>query len=112
MSTKPGRNDPCFCGSGKKFKKCCYGKDVQPKNHPGKFDILPARQDVDFGIPQLNERFFEDNRLHEISAARMIHMRLTAPKALEKHVRVLSVLKPPGMSQRRRKSIVSQVPTN
>jgi hypothetical protein len=20
---KPGRNDPCFCGSGKKFKKCC-----------------------------------------------------------------------------------------
>ena len=23
---KLGRNDPCFCGSGKKFKKCC-GKD-------------------------------------------------------------------------------------
>jgi uncharacterized protein YecA (UPF0149 family) len=20
---KIGRNDPCFCGSGKKFKKCC-----------------------------------------------------------------------------------------
>ncbi|EDS2196345.1 zinc chelation protein SecC, partial [Salmonella enterica] len=20
---RPGRNDPCFCGSGKKFKKCC-----------------------------------------------------------------------------------------
>ena len=19
----PGRNGPCFCGSGKKFKKCC-----------------------------------------------------------------------------------------
>ena len=19
----PGRNDPCYCGSGKKFKKCC-----------------------------------------------------------------------------------------
>jgi hypothetical protein len=28
--TKAGRNDPCPCGSGKKFKKCC---DVpkQPK---------------------------------------------------------------------------------
>lgn len=24
---KPGRNDPCPCGSGKKFKKCC-GKNV------------------------------------------------------------------------------------
>jgi len=22
----PGRNDPCPCGSGKKFKKCCIGK--------------------------------------------------------------------------------------
>lgn len=22
-STKIGRNDPCLCGSGKKFKKCC-----------------------------------------------------------------------------------------
>ena len=21
-----GRNDPCPCGSGKKFKKCCLGK--------------------------------------------------------------------------------------
>ncbi|HSN40545.1 MAG TPA: SEC-C metal-binding domain-containing protein, partial [Burkholderiales bacterium] len=23
---KPGRNDPCSCGSGKKFKHCCEGK--------------------------------------------------------------------------------------
>jgi len=21
--TRPGRNDPCICGSGKKYKKCC-----------------------------------------------------------------------------------------
>ena len=25
-STKVGRNDPCPCGSGKKYKKCCYPK--------------------------------------------------------------------------------------
>lgn len=25
-SGKPGRNDPCPCGSGKKYKKCCYPK--------------------------------------------------------------------------------------
>jgi hypothetical protein len=24
---KPGRNDPCHCGSGKKYKKCCLPKD-------------------------------------------------------------------------------------
>lgn len=27
-----GRNDPCHCGSGKKYKKCCEAKD-QAKEH-------------------------------------------------------------------------------
>ncbi len=26
MISKPGRNDPCHCGSGKKFKQCCKDK--------------------------------------------------------------------------------------
>ena len=26
---KLGRNDPCHCGSGKKYKKCCYTKDQE-----------------------------------------------------------------------------------
>lgn len=26
---KTGRNDPCPCGSGKKFKNCCAGKPVE-----------------------------------------------------------------------------------
>lgn len=26
-TARVGRNDPCPCGSGKKFKKCCYGKE-------------------------------------------------------------------------------------
>ncbi len=25
---KPGRNDPCPCGSGKKFKKCCESQTI------------------------------------------------------------------------------------
>jgi hypothetical protein len=25
--TKPGRNDACSCGSGKKYKKCCATKE-------------------------------------------------------------------------------------
>jgi len=28
-TVKPGRNDPCSCGSGKKFKKCC-GQETRP----------------------------------------------------------------------------------
>jgi len=27
--SKLGRNDPCSCGSGKKFKKCCLDKPDQ-----------------------------------------------------------------------------------
>jgi uncharacterized protein YchJ len=26
-SAPPGRNDPCPCGSGKKYKKCCGRKE-------------------------------------------------------------------------------------
>ena len=34
---KVGRNDPCPCGSGKKYKNCCLGK---PKNHDGAFSAV------------------------------------------------------------------------
>jgi len=30
MSAKTGRNDPCPCGSGKKFKRCCAGLSLAP----------------------------------------------------------------------------------
>ena len=29
---KPGRNDPCHCGSGKKYKNCCLGKTAPSPN--------------------------------------------------------------------------------
>lgn len=29
--SKVGRNDPCPCGSGRKYKKCCQGKSTSPK---------------------------------------------------------------------------------
>jgi len=32
---KVGRNDPCPCGSGLKYKKCCLGKDMQENRDPG-----------------------------------------------------------------------------
>ena len=30
---KVGRNDPCPCGSGKKFKKCCAANDAPAGLH-------------------------------------------------------------------------------
>lgn len=31
MTEKVGRNDPCPCGSGKKYKSCCLMKQEQKK---------------------------------------------------------------------------------
>ena len=31
MTTEPGRNDPCPCGSGKKYKKSCMLKEQPAK---------------------------------------------------------------------------------
>ena len=31
---KAGRNDPCPCGSGKKYKKCCLGKNREASATP------------------------------------------------------------------------------
>ena len=36
---KPGRNDPCHCGSGKKYKKCC-----QPKEEAGEREVIAKDQ--------------------------------------------------------------------
>ena len=27
MGALPGRNEPCHCGSGRKYKQCCLDKD-------------------------------------------------------------------------------------
>ena len=34
---KTNRNDPCPCGSGKKYKKCCYKQDQNKKTQGGFF---------------------------------------------------------------------------
>lgn len=42
MSKKIGRNDPCPCGSGKKYKNCCL-KDEKIIPFPGTFDANPSQ---------------------------------------------------------------------
>lgn len=31
---EPGRNDPCSCGSGRKYKKCCWGRGSARSRNP------------------------------------------------------------------------------
>lgn len=43
---KVGRNDPCPCGSGKKYKHCCYAKD-SVKHEPEEPEVDPAAEETD-----------------------------------------------------------------
>ena len=79
---KVGRNDPCPCGSGKKYKKCCYGKNIF-NNHSNSrvpHPILFPRDMIDYGDPSINELFFQKNTVHEISAPRFLYSQLLMPE--------------------------------
>jgi len=39
---KPGRNDPCPCGSGKKYKKCCLAVEAARRTPPPAPPPAPA----------------------------------------------------------------------
>lgn len=41
---KTGRNDPCVCGSGKKFKKCCEAKMIGGRFMATKVDTQASSQ--------------------------------------------------------------------
>jgi len=51
---KTGRNAPCPCGSGKKYKKCCLDKDQQiERKHPNQDDFIqPPPQESNRKIRQ------------------------------------------------------------
>lgn len=79
---KIGRNAPCPCGSGKKYKKCCLGKlalkkeDENRMRHP----LLPTYDHIDYDVPVPDEGFFKNNPVHEISAPRLIYSLLLTPE--------------------------------
>lgn len=41
---KPGRNDPCWCGSGKKYKKCHIDFDEKIEEFEGADHIVPSHE--------------------------------------------------------------------
>jgi len=43
-----GRNDLCFCGSGKKFKKCCIGTALIEQKH---VDLVAVPRSIESVIP-------------------------------------------------------------
>jgi hypothetical protein len=61
-----GRNEPCPCGSGKKYKHCCYGKDrerVQHSSHVPGLTVEELRERPEVG---LNEERVAAMRSYEL----------------------------------------------
>jgi hypothetical protein len=54
--SKIGRNDPCPCGSGKKYKKCCESK-VPVSWVPVQLDVDRLSNSV---LPLIKEKRFDD----------------------------------------------------
>lgn len=60
MADKPGRNDPCWCGSGRKYKKCHMAADREKEREKRDLrlaaryvrqDLLEFAQDEQFAVP-------------------------------------------------------------
>jgi hypothetical protein len=44
---KPGRNDPCLCGSGKKYKNCCLVAERQRAEAAQELTLKRVRRAID-----------------------------------------------------------------
>jgi hypothetical protein len=58
-AVKPGRNDPCRCGSGKKYKNCCLAAEQQLNDSPQGLAWARVRRAID-GLPALLGSFVFD----------------------------------------------------
>jgi hypothetical protein len=75
-----GRNAPCPCGSGKKFKKCCFGKSNSENSiDKERNQIIPSYDKINYGEPLLDDFFFKMNTLNELSASRFLYSVLITP---------------------------------
>ncbi len=79
---KIGRNDPCPCGSGRKYKKCCLTKEdkVSQKDSLSD-DYISAGEIGDYGAPELDNRFFAERPFVDFSAQRLFYSHLLTPIA-------------------------------
>jgi hypothetical protein len=66
-SQKIGRNDPCPCGSGKKYKKCCHGLSYREIAMKLNFDH-PKRKEI------TNTFFAVSDYLEEVQIAGACHL--------------------------------------
>jgi len=57
--SKPGRNDPCPCGSGKKYKKCCLPREEAARTTTARDEapfVAVLRPDLDKAVDRVLQR--------------------------------------------------------
>jgi len=76
---KVGRNDPCPCGSGRKYKHCCYDKDLEKRQEAARAAAEEAEQAAaaddaseDDEKPTMHDTLVQEekHRLHETKRSR------------------------------------------
>lgn len=68
---KVGRNDPCPCGSGKKYKKCCYEKD-QERLHQSSDVAGVTTGELD----EMPEPFLTREKIDAMRGPKLAHLRI------------------------------------
>jgi hypothetical protein len=63
---KTGRNDPCPCGSGKKYKKCC---EMQAKSKKLNASVLPSTETLSIGMNRVSSLFFKSQAVKNLESA-------------------------------------------
>ena len=91
------RNDPCWCGSGKKYKKCHMPIEEKIKLHRDRGEIVPSRKllKTPAQIEKIKNYKTHDIRLGENLVITSSHKHFQAPRILWQLVirRVLSAAK-------------------
>jgi hypothetical protein len=64
---KIGRNEPCPCGSGKKYKHCCYAKDQQRLHHSSEVAGLTQEELAAGQEPHLTAARLDRTQIHELA---------------------------------------------
>jgi tetratricopeptide (TPR) repeat protein len=65
---KPGRNDPCHCGSGKKYKKCCQPKELAAEGEViAKEQVARAEREVARRLEQKAAKAAALEHFHEMA---------------------------------------------
>lgn len=81
MAAKLGRNDPCYCGSGKKYKACCMNSPVA---------TLPMQNQYDEIVSEFTAKKIPYDRIEFYNHSNFLAQERKDPAYLEKYARFVN----------------------